>query len=83
LSGVGEKGRVLTCNFDEPFTFGDVRSIVEGDRLLRFRGQAAFMDHFGRSQTLEWEFLADNGRWNLIAHRNTRSSVADQAAQEV
>jgi hypothetical protein len=41
------------------------------------------MDHFGRSQTLEWEFLADNGRWNLIAHRNTRSSVADQAAQEV
>ena len=59
IIGVGEQGIVIRCVFDKPlFTFGEVRSILNGEKLLFFYGQAEFMDHFGRKQTLEWEFLA-------------------------
>ena len=76
IIGVGEQGIVIRCVFDKPlFTFGEVRSILNGEKLLFFYGQAEFMDHFGRKQTLEWEFLADDGKWNFIGqqkHSRTR-----------
>jgi hypothetical protein len=74
IIGVAEQGQVLKCEFDRPFTFGDVRSIMTEDQLLSFFGHAVFIDHYGRRQTLEWEFIADDWRWNLIAHRNTRDN---------
>jgi hypothetical protein len=74
IVGVGAQSQPIRCTFDQPFTFGDVRSIVTDDRLLFFYGRADFIDHFGRKQTLEWEFLADDGRWSLIAHKNTREN---------
>jgi hypothetical protein len=74
IIGVGDQGRIIKCAFEKSLTFGDVRSIVTNDRLLFFYGHAVFIDHFGRKQTLEWEFLADRGNWNLIAHRNTRET---------
>src|SRR5262245_35785334 len=77
IVGVGEQGIIIRCAFDKPFTFGDVRSIVTDERLLFFYGHAHFVDHFGRKQTLEWEFLADAGKWKLIAHSNTRETPKD------
>jgi hypothetical protein len=79
IVGVGERGSLIHCAFDKPFTFGDVRSIVTDERLLFFYGHADFMDHFGRKQTLEWQFLADGGKWKLIAHSNTRETPKDES----
>jgi hypothetical protein len=72
IVGVGDEGQKLRCELEPSFTFGDVRSIVERERLLFFFGRANFMDHFGRWQILDWEYVADKGRWNLITHVNTR-----------
>jgi hypothetical protein len=74
IVGVREQGQILKCQLKRPFTFGDVRSIVEGDRLLFFFGRANVVDHFGQWQILEWEYVADRGKWQLITHANTRES---------
>jgi hypothetical protein len=74
IIGVGEQGQIIKCKIEKSFTFGNVRSIVTNDRLLLFYGHSTFMDHFGRKQTLDWELVADDSRWNLISHRNTREN---------
>jgi hypothetical protein len=74
IVGVGEQGQVLRCELLGKLNFGDLRSIVTNEYTLSFFGRAVFIDHFGRTQTLEWLHMATNGKWDLISHRTTRET---------
>jgi hypothetical protein len=39
------------------------------------------LDHFGQLQILEWKYVADNGKWNLINHLNKRESQTRENQQ--
>jgi hypothetical protein len=72
IVGVGQESNPIKCEYDGPFTSEDAKSIVTPDALLTFYGVAIFLDTFGREHCLDWEFLAYDGGWQLIDHRETR-----------
>jgi hypothetical protein len=79
IVGVGEQSIHIKCEYDGPFTFEDVKSIVTPNALLTFYGVAFFLDTFGREHRLDWEFVAYDGWWQLIDHRETRKDSSAYA----
>ncbi len=72
IVGVGEQSIHIKCEYDGPFTLRDAESIVTPDALLTFYGVAIFLDTFGREHRLDWEFVAYDRCWQLVAHGETR-----------
>jgi len=74
IVGVGEQSLPIRCEYADPFTFGDVKSIATPppDAVLTFYGSASFLDSFGRKHHLNWEFAAFEDWWQLIDYRETR-----------
>jgi hypothetical protein len=73
IVGVGEQTLPIRCEFRRQFTSAHAREI-NLDASLHFHGRAEFMDHFGRRQTLDWDYIADRGAWHLVTHRNAREN---------
>jgi hypothetical protein len=69
IIGVGEESRKSTVTYSEPFTFGDARSLVTDETILCFYGQAEYVDTFGVSIRLDWEFIG-------LMHRSNRPSYS-------
>jgi hypothetical protein len=60
--------KVIPCEFEGDFTFGDTRAIVTGNRALLFFGNAIFIDAFNRVRGVRWECRCSGGNFELIGH---------------
>jgi hypothetical protein len=74
IIGAAGESRESTVTYDEPFIFGDARSLVTEETVLYFYGEADYKDTFGTTIHLEWEFIADRGALHQVQHREKRQS---------
>jgi hypothetical protein len=83
IIGVDGESRESIVTYDQPFTFGDARSLVTDQTVLSFYGEAEYLDIFGTSIQLKWEFIADRGALHQIEHREQRRNPQAESATAV
>jgi hypothetical protein len=75
IIGVNGESQESTVIYSEPFKFGDARDLVTEGTVLSFYGQADYVDTFGMTIRLDWEFIADRGALHQIQHHEQRKGA--------